>query len=84
MGKRDVDWSAATPEQINTSLRVWKLRLTVGAIQYGVVIALAFWLGSPILGAVTVVVALVGLPLTWRWVHAKHRGLRNRAPGAPI
>ncbi len=80
MSKRIVDWSTATPEQVEKSLRVWKLRFTIAAVQYVVVIGIAFWVGSAVVGAITIGVGLVGLPLGWRHVRAKHGALRAKVP----
>lgn len=82
MGKRAFDWSTATPEQIDRSLRLWKIRLFTGAVQYAIVVGIAFWVGSPILGAATIVVGLVGLPWAWRSVTAKHGAHRTEGPNA--
>ena len=77
MANQPIDWDAATPEQIDRSLRAWKIRLRISAVQYALVVGIAFWVGSPVLGALTVVVGVVGMSLTWRWVKAKHRQPRR-------
>jgi predicted Na+-dependent transporter len=75
VSRRAVDWGAATPEQIEASFRAWKARLILAAVQYAIVVAVAFLVGSFVVGVVTLAVGLVGLALTWRWVQAKHSAL---------
>jgi predicted Na+-dependent transporter len=77
VSKSPVDWSAATPEQIAQSFRAWKVRLMIAAVQYAIVVVIAFLVGSPVVGAVTLAVGVVGLILTWRWVQAKHGSLKR-------
>jgi hypothetical protein len=78
VSKQAVDWSAATPEQIQASFRAWKARLILAAVQYAIVVAVAFSVGSPVVGVVALAVGLVGLALTWRWVQAKHSALKAK------
>jgi hypothetical protein len=60
-----------TPDQVKTARRHFHRTLVISAISYLVVAGMAFWLGSPLLGSVTIAGGAVGLPL------AKRRTERN-------
>jgi hypothetical protein len=79
MRKRKVDWSAATPAQIDRSLRLWRIRLIVAAVQYAIVVGIAFWVGSAVVGAITILVGLVGLAWAWRYVTSMHSAKAPRS-----
>jgi hypothetical protein len=79
MAKREVDWSIATPAQIDRSLRAWKIRLGITAANYVIVIAIAFWVGSAVVGLVAVIVGLAGMPFAWRRIRTQHAALRAKA-----
>ena len=79
MAKHTVDWNVATPEELDRSLRAWKIRLGIAAVNYAIVIAVAFLVGAPAIGLVTLIVGLIGLPIVWRRIRAQHAALRAEA-----
>jgi hypothetical protein len=54
---------SASVEQIDNSLRAWRGIVVYSGFMYAAVAAIAFWVGWPIVGALMIVVGLVGVPL---------------------
>ena len=79
MDKRKVDLETASVEQIDKSLRAWRGIVVYTAFAYAAVAVIAFWVGSPIVGALMIVAGLVGVPWLWHYVGARHQRARARA-----
>jgi hypothetical protein len=63
--------SEPSPSQIESARRYLNRGLASGAVVYVVVAAVAFWVGSPIVGVALIVGGTVGLPLAKRSMDRK-------------